>query len=71
MTVTFCSECGSALSKEADKEGLRGLVIVFAGCLDEPKGWLEEVKPAAEMWTKYRVGWRGEVEGSKQCVGFA
>jgi hypothetical protein len=58
MTVTFCADCGSALSKEADAEAFRGMVIVFAGCLDG-KGALDEVRPQAELWTKWRVGWRG------------
>lgn len=72
MTVTFCGDCGSALHKEADREGLRGCVIVFAGCLDLPEGVLEEkIRPGAEMWTKHRVGWRGEVEGCGQFGGFA
>jgi hypothetical protein len=70
MTVTFCAECGSALSKEADAEAFRGMVIVFAGCLDGPEA-LEEVRPQAEMWTKWRVGWRGELEGVRQCERFA
>jgi hypothetical protein len=29
------------------------------------------VRPQAEMWTKWRVGWRGEVEGVRQCERFA
>lgn len=70
MTVTFCADCGSALSKEADTEEFRGMVIVFAGCLDGPEA-LEDVVPQAEMWTKYRAGWRGSLEGTRQCVGFA
>lgn len=69
MTVTFCGECGSALSKEADAEAFKGKVIVFAGCLDGPEA-LQGLNPEAEMWTKYRVGWRGELEGRRQCVGF-
>lgn len=69
MTVTFCSSCGSALSKVADDERFRGAAILFMGCVDEPKGMLEE-KPMAEMWTKYRVGWQGSLEGSKQLAGF-
>lgn len=70
MTITFCAECGSALSKEADAEGFRGVVIVFAGCLDGEEV-LEGLRPQAEIWTKYRVGWTGTLEGTKQCVGFA
>lgn len=70
MTITFCAECGSGMSKEADAEAFKGMVIVFAGCLDG-EGVLEGVRPQAEMWTKYRVGWRGELEGVRQCVGFA
>ena len=69
MTITFCAECGSALSKEADAKAFEGMVIVFAGCLDGPEV-LEGVRPQAEMWTKYRVGWRGSLEGTRQCVGF-
>jgi hypothetical protein len=69
MTVTFCADCGSALSKEADAEAFRGMVIVLAGCLDGPEV-LEEVRPQAEMWTKYRVGWRGGLEGTKQFEKF-
>jgi hypothetical protein len=70
MTITFCADCGSALSKEADAEGFRGMVIVFVGCLDGDKV-LEGIRPQAEMWTKYRVGWEGSLEGVRQCVGFA
>lgn len=70
MTVTFCADCGSALSKEADAEAFKGMVIVMAGCLDGPEA-LQALSPQAEMWTKYRVGWRGELEGTKQYVGFA
>jgi hypothetical protein len=70
MTVTFCGECGSALSKEADADAFKGMVIVFAGCLDG-EGVLERVRPQAEMWTKWRVGWRGELDGVRQCERFA
>jgi hypothetical protein len=69
MTVTFCADCGSALSKEADAEAFRGMVIVFAGCLDG-KGALDEVRPQAELWTKWRVGCRGALEGVRQCEKF-
>ena len=69
MTVTFCADCGSALSKEAEAEAFEGKVIVFAGCLDGPEA-LQEISPQAEMWTKYRAGWRGSLEGARQCVGF-
>jgi hypothetical protein len=69
MTITFCADCGSALSKEADAEAFQGMVIVFAGCLDGPEA-LEGIRPQAEMWTKYRVGWRGALEGVRQCVKF-
>ena len=69
MTITFCADCGSALSKEADAEAFRGMVIVFVGCLDGAEG-LEVIKPEAEMWTKYRVGWMRGLEGARQCVGF-
>lgn len=69
MTVTFCADCGSAMSKEADTEAFRGMVIVLAGCLDGEEV-LQEIRPQAEMWTKYRAGWRGELEGTRQCVGF-
>lgn len=69
MTVTFCSECGSALSKDADAEAFKGLVIVLAGCLDG-EGVLEGLNVQAEMWTKYKVGWLGEVSGAKQVGGF-
>lgn len=69
MTLTFCAECGSALSTTLEMEAFEGKVIVFAGCIDEPS--LEEVVPGAEVWTRYRVRWRGEVkrEGVKQCGG--
>lgn len=69
MTVTFCADCGSALSKEADADAFKGMVIVFAGCLDGPEA-LQEITPEAEMWTKYRAGWRGSLEGTRQFVGF-
>ena len=69
MTITFCADCGSALSKEADSEAFKGMIIVLAGCLDGPEA-LQEIIPQAEMWTKYRVGWRGNLEGTRQCVGF-
>ena len=45
------------------------MVIVFAGCLDGPEA-LEGIRPQAEMWTKYRVGWRGALEGVRQYVKF-
>ena len=42
---------------------------MFVGCLDGAEG-LEGIKPEAEMWTKYRVGWMRGLEGARQCVGF-
>lgn len=55
------------------------MVIVFAGCLDQDEDGglglgLEEFRPQAEMWIKYRPRWVGEVkgegEGVRQCAGF-
>lgn len=70
ITTTFCGNCGSAMSKVADTDNFKGSEIVLLGCLDEPKGWMEENKPQAEMWTKHRADWRGNVEGAAQNVGF-
>jgi hypothetical protein len=46
------------------------MVIVFAGYLDE-EYVLEGLQVAAYMWVKWTVGWKGKLDGVRQCGGFA
>lgn len=66
MTVSFCSNCGSALCKEADAEEFRGLAIVFAGTVDNADALLEQ-PPNMELWTKYRLPYVEPIKAAKQC----
>lgn len=68
MTLTrhFCSTCSSAIYKESDVEWLKGMVIVFAGTLDE----LELPVPDTEFWVKYRLPWVDAVKGASQKMEF-
>lgn len=57
--------------KETTGDAFKGFVIIFAGTLDEGDGLeLGDVKPTAELWCKYRVGWVTEMEGAMQCEEF-
>jgi len=66
LTVSFCGRCGTNCFKTSN--GFEGLVIVFAGTLDG--GGLEQLKPQAELWNKYRVSWLPELKGTMQADGF-
>ena len=69
LKAFLCGDCGSVLCKEAD-DG-KNMKICFAGTLDGSDGLLEKAL-MAELWTKYRLGWTGQVgSGSmKQCLEF-
>lgn len=70
LTYSFCGDCSSVLWKTAES-GWPGHHIIFAGTLDD-EGVLENMKPDAELWNKYRVPWMkgmGE-DGVMQCQGF-
>ena len=71
MRVSFCGDCGVALCKLADDEKFRGSVIVFTGALDDEGEMLGKI-PQAELWTKYRVDWTGQVGSGvmMQCEEF-
>ena len=54
ITFNFCGTCGVYCWKTG--AGWPGSKIVFAGTLDGEHD-LEDAKPDAELWTKYRVKW--------------
>jgi hypothetical protein len=69
IKLSFCGDCGSPLCKEADAEAFKGLKIVFGGTLDGQQA-LDEVKPAGELWVKYRASWLTALEDAGQMQGF-
>jgi hypothetical protein len=69
IKLSFCSDCGSPLCKEADADAFKGLKIAFGGTLDD-QGALDKVKPGGELWVKYRASWLSEVQGAGQMQAF-
>lgn len=70
LKLYFCGDCGSTLSKEADADAFKGLMVVMGGTLDEQDA-LEKVKPGGELWVKYRASWLSEVQGAGQMQTFS
>lgn len=66
ITFHFCSDCGTKCWKTAG--GWPGAKIIFAGTLDGETD-LEDAKPDAELWTKYRVGWAPKT-AAQEFAGF-
>lgn len=62
LTSYFCAECGCAIYKTHGS--FPGCVIVLAGTLDGPEV-LEQCKPEAELFSKYRVSWLVGVDGAE------
>ena len=62
-----CENCPSTLYKLPD--GYPGMGFVFLGVIDDEKEGVGQ-KPAVEMWTKYRVAWAKELEGTVQFEEF-
>jgi hypothetical protein len=67
LAVYFCSNCGSTIYKTHEK--YPGMVIAMAGTLDDADG-LANSKPAAELYTKHRVGWLPDLSWTEQKVEF-
>ena len=64
-----CRSITRIACKEVDAEAFKGLKIVFGGTLDGQQA-LDEVKPAGELWVKYRASWLTALEGAGQMQGF-
>jgi hypothetical protein len=71
LTRHFCADCGTCLYKTASADMFAGLAVVQAGLLDDADP-MQTAEPQAELWTKYRAKWIGEVKGglAKQCQTF-
>ena len=72
LEVHFCSGCGSAIYKTADRDGSRGVAMVYAGTLDKEilGDGMEIAAPDMELWVGLRAKWVAEVKGTKQWEGF-
>jgi hypothetical protein len=69
LTVHFCDNCGGTIYKTADLEAFKGMAVVQVGTLDDPDA-AARVKPTMEFWTKYRVPWLSNLEGTAQMLEF-
>jgi hypothetical protein len=69
LTYSFCGNCGCTVSKVADAEAFKGIVLIQAGSLDDVKG-IEGAEPGAELYVSRRVGWLNELEGKGQMWEF-
>lgn len=69
LTVHFCDNCGGTIYKTADLEAFKGMAVVQVGTLDDPDV-VAQVKPTMEFWTKYRVPWLSNLEGTAQMLEF-
>ena len=56
LTVKFCGTCGTTLYKTANTEAFKGIAILLAGTIDDPKA-LDQAAPDMELWVKYRTSW--------------
>lgn len=70
MHISFCGDCGVNISKVADSEAFKGLVIVQAGTLDGQDA-LEDAAPGAELYVKDRVKWIPALGGVGQMQEFS
>ena len=72
FTYKFCQKCATKIYKMND-EAFKGIFVVQAGTLDDGTGGigLGDMKPAAEMYVKYRVGWLEGMKGLEQAQEFA
>jgi hypothetical protein len=55
--------------KTGDREGFRGIAVVQVGTLDDLNAFTL-TKPTTELWTKYRVPWLSNIEGTAQMMEF-
>lgn len=67
--LSFCGDCGTMMSKEAQGDAFPGLKIVTAGTIDGKEG-VESIKPGAELYLKHRVSWVPEIAVQARCRNF-
>ena len=70
LTYNFCGTCGSTVSKFADADAFKGIILVQAGSLDDIKG-IEGADPGQELYTSRRVPWLPALEGKGQAWEFS
>ncbi|KAG4438941.1 hypothetical protein IFR05_005567 [Cadophora sp. M221] len=77
ITLTFCSNCSTALYKHGGSEKYEDYYVVQAGTIDAEEGeggktmGIDVIVPDEEYWTKFRACWLGPVKGLKQFEEFA
>jgi hypothetical protein len=69
LTYSFCEVCGVTVSKVADAEAFKGVILVQAGSLDD-EGGLGEADPGVELYVSRRVSWLSALEAKGQMWEF-
>jgi hypothetical protein len=69
LTYCFCGTCGCLLTKTADADAFKGVVLVVAGSLDD-EGGVAAAEPGAEFYVKNRAPWLPELNGKQQAKEF-
>ncbi|KIW27143.1 uncharacterized protein PV07_06910 [Cladophialophora immunda] len=64
FSLAFCPECGSPIYAVPHGPGLRDILVIQVGTLDDVN--LLQKAPTVEMNVMHRLGWVKEVEGAEQ-----
>lgn len=69
LSYRFCARCGCLLTKTADAEAFKGVVLVVAGSLDDENG-IASAEPGAEFYVSRRAPWLPALDGKMQAAEF-
>ena len=69
MTNHFCVTCGTLMYRTSTASGFLGKSILRIGTVDDFSLHETKLRPNAEQFIKYRVGWVPAMEGVRQTEG--